>query len=117
MSVEILEKKKPTELILDDGHIEAVKENLSPEELYEVLIGHVRKYHPSDDISMIEKAYRTASEAHKDQYRRSGEHYIIHPLCVAIILAEMQLDKESIVAGLLHDVVEDTVMTTEELEK
>ena len=117
MSKEISEKKKPTELILDDGHIEAVKENLSPEELYEVLVGLVKKYHPSDDISMIEKAYRTASEAHKDQYRRSGEHYIIHPLCVAIILAEMQLDKESIVAGLLHDVVEDTVMTTEELEK
>ena len=117
MSMEISEKKKPTELILDDGHIEAVKENLSPEELYEVLVGLVKKYHPSDDISMIEKAYRTASEAHKDQYRRSGEHYIIHPLCVAIILAEMQLDKESIVAGLLHDVVEDTVMTTEELEK
>ena len=117
MSKEISEKKKPTELILDDGHIEAVKENLSPEELYEVLVGLVKKYHPSDDISMIEKAYRTASEAHKDQYRRSGEHYIIHPLCVAIILAEMQLDKESIVAGLLHDVVEDTVMTSEELEK
>ncbi len=117
MSKEIAEKKKPTELILDDGHIEAVKENLSPEELYEVLVGLVKKYHPSDDISMIEKAYKTASEAHKNQFRRSGEHYIIHPLCVAIILAEMQLDKESIVAGLLHDVVEDTVMTTEELEK
>ena len=111
------EKKQPTELILDDGHIEAMQENLSPEELYGVLISHVKKYHPSDDISMIEKAYRVASEAHKNQYRRSGELYIIHPLCVAIILAEMQLDKESIVAGLLHDVVEDTVLTNEELEK
>ncbi|HAG68671.1 MAG TPA: GTP pyrophosphokinase [Lachnospiraceae bacterium] len=112
-----VEKKQPTELILDDGHIEAMQENLSPEELYGVLISHVKKYHPSDDITMIEKAYRVANEAHKDQYRRSGEHYIIHPLCVAIILAEMQLDKESIVAGLLHDVIEDTVMTIEELEE
>ncbi len=111
------EKKQPSELILDDGHIEPTQENLSPEELFEVLVNHVRKYHPSDDISMIEKAYKVANEAHKDQFRRSGEHYIVHPLCVAIILAEMQLDKESIVAGLLHDVVEDTVMTTENLER
>ena len=116
-TVKVNEKKQPDGLILDDGHIEAVQENLSPEELYEVLISHVKKYHPSDDISLIEKAYKTANEAHKDQYRRSGEKYIIHPLCVAIILAEMQLDKESIAAGLLHDVVEDTVMTTKELEK
>ncbi len=117
MAEETMEKKQPRELILDDGHIEAMQENLSPEELYRALISHVKKYHPSDDISMIEKAYRVANEAHKDQYRRSGEHYIIHPLCVAIILAEMQLDKESIVSGLLHDVVEDTVMTVEELER
>ena len=47
--------------------------------------------------------------------RKSGEPYIIHPLCVAIILADLELDKETIVAGLLHDVVEDTVMTTEEI--
>ncbi|MBQ7581438.1 MAG: bifunctional (p)ppGpp synthetase/guanosine-3',5'-bis(diphosphate) 3'-pyrophosphohydrolase, partial [Lachnospiraceae bacterium] len=91
--------------------------HLSPEELYQDLIERVQKYHPSDDISLIEKAYRIASEAHKDQLRRSGEPYIIHPLCVAIILADLQLDKESIVAGLLHDVVEDTIMTEEEIEK
>ena len=75
----------------------------------------MRKYHPSDDISMIEKAYHVADEAHKGQVRKSGEAYIIHPLCVAIILAELELDKETIVAGLLHDVVEDTVMTVEEI--
>ena len=75
------------------------------------------KYHPSTDISMIEKAYKVASEAHKDQKRKSGEPYIIHPLCVAIILADLELDKETIVAGLLHDAVEDTWMTYEEVEK
>ena len=65
---------------------------------------------------MIEKAYNSAhSEAHKDQKRKSGEPYIIHPLCVAIILADLELDKETIVAGLLHDVVEDTVMTSEKI--
>ncbi len=102
-------------LVLDDGHIEAIEQFLSPEQLYEDLIKRVRKYHPSDDISMIEKGYQVASEAHKDQRRRSGEPYIIHPLCVAIVLADLELDKETIVAGLLHDVVEDTVMTKEAL--
>jgi len=86
-----------------------------PVKLYDSLIQSVLKYHPSTDISMIEKAYRIADEAHKNQVRKSGEAYIIHPLCVAIILAELELDKETIVAGLLHDVVEDTVMTEEEI--
>ncbi len=77
----------------------------------------MRRYHPSDDISMIEKAYKIAYAAHEGQVRKSGEPYIIHPLCVAIILADLELDKETIEAGLLHDVVEDTIMTEEEIEK
>lgn len=104
-------------MILDDGRFEAIKEYLSPDELYRDLIECVKKYHPSDDISLIEKAYNTAYEAHKDQVRKSGEPYIIHPLCVALILAELQLDKESIAAGLLHDVVEDTALTIDDLER
>ena len=104
-------------MIMDDGRFEAIKEYLSPGELYRDLIECVKKYHPSDDISLIEKAYNTANEAHKDQVRKSGEPYIIHPLCVALILAELQLDKESIAAGLLHDVVEDTALTIEDLER
>ncbi len=88
-----------------------------PEELYKRLIDHILTYHPSTDISMIEKAYHIADEAHKGQLRKSGEPYIIHPLCVAIILAELELDKETIVAGILHDVVEDTVMTSEEISQ
>nr|WP_302111804.1 bifunctional (p)ppGpp synthetase/guanosine-3',5'-bis(diphosphate) 3'-pyrophosphohydrolase [uncultured Acetatifactor sp.] len=92
-------------------------EFVNPDELYQELIGRVHKYHPSDDISMIEKAYRTAAEAHKDQFRKSGEPYIVHPLNVAIILADLELDKETIIAGILHDVVEDTIMTEEDLKR
>jgi GTP pyrophosphokinase len=100
-----------------DASVKTMEDFTSPDVLYQELIDGIRKYHPSGDISMIEKAYKIAYEAHKDQRRKSGEPYIIHPLCVAIILADLELDKESIVAGLLHDVVEDTVMTMEELEQ
>ena len=100
-----------------DIELENPADFTSPEELYKDLIRSIRKYHPSDDISLIEKAYKVAHEAHKDQKRKSGEPYIIHPLCVAIILADLEMDKETIVAGILHDVVEDTVMTLDELSK
>ena len=109
------EEKK--EVIIDDGRIESIEEFQSPEALYEELINRVRKYHPSDDISLIEKAYQTAYDAHRGQVRKSGEPYIIHPLYVSIILADLELDKETIVAGLLHDVVEDTIMTDEEIKE
>ena len=99
----------------EDDNIKPMKEFESPEKLYDELIASVRKYHPSTDISLIEKAYHVARDAHEGQARKSGEPYIIHPLCVAIILAELELDKETIVAGLLHDVVEDTVMTDEQI--
>ena len=95
-----------------DRELEQPADFTSPEVLYQDLIDSIHRYHPSDDISMVEKAYRLAYDAHKDQKRKSGEPYIIHPLCVAIILADLELDKETIVAGILHDVVEDTVMTT-----
>ncbi len=101
--------------LFDDGKIERLEEFLMPDELYKDLIERVLRYHPSDDISLIEKAYKVASDAHKTQVRKSGEPYIIHPLYVAIILADLELDKETIVAGLLHDVVEDTVMSYDDL--
>ncbi|MBQ2753119.1 MAG: bifunctional (p)ppGpp synthetase/guanosine-3',5'-bis(diphosphate) 3'-pyrophosphohydrolase [Firmicutes bacterium] len=83
--------------------------------LYEELIKKIKAYHPSNDLSMVEKAYKLAREAHADQLRKSGEPYIIHPLKVAYILAELELDIESIVAGILHDVIEDTEYSYEDI--
>ena len=101
-----------------DGHaVKAPEDYQDPEELYQALVARVRKYHPSADISLIEKAYRIGKEAHKDQVRKSGEPYIIHPLWVGIILADLEMDKETIVAGMLHDAVEDTEMTLEDITR
>ncbi len=83
----------------------------SPEDLFERLLKEIYTYRPATDVALIRKAYDVANEKHKCQVRKSGEPYIIHPLCVAIILAELELDKETIAAGILHDVVEDTDMT------
>ena len=82
-----------------------------------MLIARIRKYHPSTDVTLIEKAYNLAKKAHGDQKRKSGEPYIIHPLWVATILADLEMDKETIAAGMLHDVVEDTIFTEEDIKK
>ena len=109
--------EKVTTMNEQEKEIKRMADFTSPEALYEELISAVKKYHPSADISMIEKAYTIARNAHEGQVRKSGEPYIIHPLCVAIILADLELDKETIVAGILHDVVEDTIMSNEEIRK
>ncbi len=87
------------------------------ERLYDELMAEIKRYHPSKDLSLVERAYKLAREAHGEQKRKSGEPYIIHPLCVAKILAELELDLESITAGLLHDVVEDTHYTLDEISE
>lgn len=116
MAYESSLEKPYTGLEIVDGHAVMNPEDYQdPKKLYKMLITRVRKYHPSADISMIEKAFDIAYHAHEGQFRKSGEAYIIHPLWVGIILAELELDKETIVAGILHDVVEDTVMTEEEI--
>ena len=101
-----------------DGHaVKSPEDYQDPEQLYQMLIARIRKYHPSTDVSMIEKAFTLAKEAHNGQCRKSGEPYIIHPLWVAIILADLEMDKETIVAGMLHDVVEDTAVTDEQIRQ
>lgn len=87
------------------------------EGLYDELMAEIKRYHPSKDLSLVERAYKLAREAHGEQRRKSGEPYIIHPLCVAKILAELELDLESITAGLLHDVVEDTRYTLDDISE
>ena len=72
---------------------------------------------PNYDVELIKKAYLTAEKMHQGQLRKSGEPYLIHPVCVAKILAEIGMDEDTIIAGLLHDVVEDTPYTIEDLKK
>ena len=115
-----MEEEKTVGLVetFDTGELstELIPPNFTdPDDLFEILKKTVSSYHPSNDLEMINKAYELAKDAHKDQKRKSGEPYLIHPVCVAIILAQLEMDKETIVGGLLHDVVEDTVMTSEEI--
>ena len=79
------------------------------------LIDTIHSYLPQADCEDVTKAYHTAEEAHKEQHRVSGEPYILHPLAVAQILADMKIDTTTITAALLHDVVEDTACTLEDL--
>ena len=87
----------------------------SKEELFKMLKDNL-SYLSDEEISLIEKAYRYADEKHKGQKRKSGEEYIIHPLSVAIILSNLKTDPDTIIAGLLHDVVEDTGTSLDEIK-
>src|SRR5258708_28589878 len=87
------------------------------EQLFAELEAKVREYRPKDDLAPLEKAYRFASDHHHRQKRDSGEHYMNHPLLVSHTLADMRVDLVCIETGLLHDVVEDTDVTVEEIRK
>ncbi|MFZ5626886.1 MAG: RelA/SpoT family protein, partial [Bacillota bacterium] len=81
------------------------------------LVRKIRNFNPQADLSLVEKAYQKAAAAHAGQVRQSGEPYISHPLAVAYILAQLELDLVTIAAALLHDVVEDTEVTLEEIRQ
>jgi len=81
------------------------------------LISKIRSYHPNPNEALIQKAYIFSKESHGNQKRHSGDLYFSHPVAVAEILTELKLDQESIITALLHDVVEDTEVTLEEIEK
>src|SRR5215831_5972808 len=83
--------------------------------LLEKLLEQLPEYYSLADREIVERAYRTAEEAHRDQKRQSGKPYITHCLEVAIILAELRAPAEVVAAGLLHDTVEDTTITLEDL--
>ena len=78
------------------------------QEHYESMMQAIARYAPSADLEVIQRAYAYADEKHKNQLRKSGEPYIIHPLAVAEIVAEIGLDTDAIAAALLHDCLEDT---------
>src|SRR3984885_2884939 len=80
------------------------------------LLNLVRANRPGDDLDIIRKAWDFCLEHHKGQMRASGEPFVLHPLEVALVLAEMKLDSTAIAAGLLHDAVEDTPVTSEDIE-
>lgn len=80
------------------------------------VIEELRKYHPNADAELVQKAYVFSAQAHRGQTRRNGEPYLIHPLEVSHIVARLRLDTASVCAALLHDTVEDTVATVEEIE-
>src|SRR6478736_4824165 len=81
------------------------------------LIDRVRAYQPAADADLLKRAYEFSSTAHTGQKRKSGDPYFIHPASVAGIITELRLDTASVCAGLLHDVVEDTLATTRDLER
>jgi len=84
---------------------------------FEDLLEKVRDYNPDADLELLRRAYVFSALEHKGQVRHSGEPYLVHPLEVATILTDMKMDAVTIAAGLLHDVVEDTLTTTERLEQ
>lgn len=99
---------------------EVVKENAVSQKSVKTiddLLGRIRGYYPNADLKVIEKAYTFSEKAHEGQIRRSGEPYIAHPLSVAAILADLHLDLDTVATGLLHDTVEDTNVTLEDIRR
>lgn len=84
---------------------------------FEDILERVEEYNPGADFDLLRRAYVFSAREHRNQVRRSGEPYLVHPMEVAWILAELKLDTSSVVAGLLHDVVEDTLTTLETVEE
>lgn len=98
--------------------LKATENNKNPEELYKCLIESIERNKLFEDFTRLEKAYNVALSAHKGQKRKSGEDYVTHSINVAIILAEMEADEDTIISGLLHDVIEEkTPVTLKELEE
>jgi GTP diphosphokinase / guanosine-3',5'-bis(diphosphate) 3'-diphosphatase len=91
--------------------------NINPDIIYKKLVEKIKTYNANLDEELINKAYQTSKKYHKDQYRKSGEPYIVHPLRVAEILSDIELDQVSIVSAILHDSIEDTDYSLEVARK
>ena len=90
---------------------------VTKEEAFETLKIGLLKYLDEKDVALVEKAYEVASKFHEGQKRKSGEDYIIHPICVTMILANLHMDVDTLAAGMLHDIVEDTEYTLEDVKR
>ena len=84
---------------------------------FQQLLAKVAENRPTDDLEIIRKAYDFSLKHHQGQTRASGEPYLIHPLEVSLVLADMKLDSTAISAGLLHDAIEDTPVTHEDIRR
>ncbi|HWA94703.1 MAG TPA: bifunctional (p)ppGpp synthetase/guanosine-3',5'-bis(diphosphate) 3'-pyrophosphohydrolase [Terracidiphilus sp.] len=102
--------------VASDSSVSSVSQE-AINERFEALLRQVQANRPTEDVDLIRKAWKFCVQHHEGQMRASGEPYIIHPLEVAEVLAEMKMDSTAISAGLLHDAVEDTPATREEIEK
>ena len=109
----------PTSTPNSKGEISAARpiaDQNAIDQRFEALLRQVQANRPTEDVSLIRKAWEFCVQHHRGQMRASGEPYIVHPLEVAEVLAEMKMDSTAIAAGLLHDAVEDTPATSEEIE-
>ena len=91
-----------------DSNLKDRVESIDSDRIFKELVSKIKSYNPNVDTGLLDKAYSTAKKYHGDQFRKSGVPFIIHPLNVGMILADIELDQTSIAAAILHDVVEDT---------
>ena len=108
-TLDFIKKNKHSDELLPK--LISAKEPVKEEEIYAKLIDMLKKTHTQEDIDLVQKAYLLAKSAHGDQKRKSGEPYIIHPIQVAIILTEMDMDRDTMCAGILNEDVEDRDIT------
>ncbi|MCQ2610013.1 MAG: HD domain-containing protein, partial [Lachnospiraceae bacterium] len=97
--------------------LEMPKEGEDPDKVFLILLEAIKSSFSKEEVEKFEKAYDVAKKLHSGQKRRSGEDYIVHPLCVAIILYNLHMDLETIIAGVLHDTVEDTKYTLDDCKR
>ena len=88
---------------------------VSSDKIFKDLVTKIKKYNKNADTKLLEKAYNTAKKYHKDQLRKTGDPFINHPLQVAMILADIEMDQTSITSAILHDIVEDTEYNLEKM--
>ena len=113
-----LSKRRPTHTCIAMATLrEQIATNVLTVTKFRELLRDMRENRPNDDLELVRKAYEFSQKQHSGQQRASGEPYLVHPLEVALVLAEMKMDAVAVAAGLLHDSVEDTSVTIVDIRK